>query len=77
MIHRTTNRAISRAVGIALENGYSIAQLARGVPTADPPFPGLRSILTETENRSRLIARTESNEDAKSDLGRLLQRTGL
>ncbi len=25
MIHRTTNRAISRAVGIALENGYSIA----------------------------------------------------
>jgi len=59
MIHRTTNRAISRAVGIALENGYSISQLARGVPTADPPFPGLRSILTETENRSRLIARTE------------------
>ena len=59
IIHSTTNRAISRAVGIALENGYSISQLARGVPTADPPFPGLRSILTETENRSRLIARTE------------------
>jgi len=59
MIHRTTNRAIQRGVTIALENGYSIAQLARGVPTADPPFPGLRSILTETEARSRLIARTE------------------
>ena len=59
IIHRTTNRAIQRGVTIALENGYSIAQLARGVPTADPPFPGLRSILTETENRSRTIARTE------------------
>jgi len=59
LIHRTTNRAIQRGVTIALENGYSIAQLARGVPTADPPFPGLRSILTETENRARLIARTE------------------
>jgi hypothetical protein len=57
MIHSTTNRAISRAVGIALENGYSISQLARGVP-ADK-FPGLRSILTETEARSRTIARTE------------------
>jgi len=59
IIHRTTNRAIQRGVTIALENGYSISQLARGVPTADPPFPGLRSILTETESRSRLIARTE------------------
>ena len=59
LIHRTTNRAIQRGITIALENGYSIAQLARGVPTADPPFPGLRSILTETENRARLIARTE------------------
>jgi hypothetical protein len=57
MIHSTTNRAISRAVGIALDNGYSISQLARGVP-ADK-FPGLRSILTETESRSRTIARTE------------------
>jgi len=57
MIHRTTNRTISRAVAVALEEGYSIEQLARGVP-ADK-FPGLRSILTETENRSRLIARTE------------------
>ena len=57
MIHSTTNRAISRAVGIALDSGYSISQLARGVP-ADK-FPGLRSILTETESRSRTIARTE------------------
>jgi hypothetical protein len=57
MIHRTTNEAIRRAVSMALERGYSIEQLSRGVP--DDQFPGLRSILTETENRSRLIARTE------------------
>ena len=57
MIHGTTNRAISRAVATALEQGYSVGQLARGVP-ADK-FPGLRSILTETENRARMIARTE------------------
>ena len=57
MIHRTTNGAIRRAVSMALERGYSIEQLSRGVP-ADK-FPGLRSILTETENRARMIARTE------------------
>jgi hypothetical protein len=57
MIHRTTNEAIRRGVATALERGYSIEQLARGVP--NDKFPGLRSILTETENRSRLIARTE------------------
>jgi len=57
MIHRTTSKAIARAVGIGLERGYSVEQLARGVP--DDKFPGIRSILGETENRSRLIARTE------------------
>ena len=57
MIHRTTNEAIRRGVALALGRGYSIEQLARGVP--DDKFPGLRSILTETESRSRLIARTE------------------
>ena len=57
MIHRTTNEAIRRGVALALRRGYSIEQLARGVP--DDKFPGLRSILTETESRSRLIARTE------------------
>ena len=57
MIHRTTSKAISKAVEMGLERGYSIEQLARGVP--DDRFPGIRSILGETENRSRLIARTE------------------
>ena len=57
MIHRTTFKNVSRAVEIALERGYTIEGLARGVPNDN--FPGLRSLLTETENRSRLIARTE------------------
>ena len=57
MIHRTTGKAIARSIGIGLERGYSIEQLARGVP--DDKFPGLRSVLGETENRARLIARTE------------------
>ena len=57
MIHRTTSKAIGRGVKVALERGYSIEQLARGVPNDN--FPGLRSILTETDNRARLIARTE------------------
>jgi HK97 family phage portal protein len=57
IIHATTNKAISRSVAIGLERGYSIEQLARGVPNDN--FPGLRSILTETDNRARMIARTE------------------
>jgi len=57
MIHRTTSKAIGRGVTVALERGYSVGQLARGVP--DDNFPGLRSILTETDVRARLIARTE------------------
>ena len=57
LIHSTTSTAIKRAVTIALRGGYSVEQLAKGVP-ADG-FPGLRSIMAETEKRARLIARTE------------------
>ena len=57
MIHRTTDKAIGKLIQVGLERGYSVEQLARGVP--DDKFPGIRSALTETENRSRLIARTE------------------
>ena len=57
MIHKTTNKAVQRAVQMGLERGYSIQQLAKGVP--DDKFPGIRSVLGETENRSKLIARTE------------------
>ena len=57
MIHRTTSKAIKQAVGIALERGYTIEGLSRGVPKDG--FPGLRSVLGETQNRARMIARTE------------------
>ena len=57
MIHKTTSKAIARAITMGLERGYTIQQLARGVP--DDRFPGIRSVLGETENRAKLIARTE------------------
>ena len=57
IIHNTTKKAFQRVVATALERGYSIEQLARGVP-ADK-FPGIRSGAGETINRARLIARTE------------------
>ena len=57
IIHNTTKKAFQRVVATALERGYSIEQLARGVP-ADK-FPGIRSVAGETISRARLIARTE------------------
>ena len=58
MIHHTTSKAIAKAVEIALERGYTIEQLARGVPT--DKFPGVQSVFNEASNvRARLIARTE------------------
>ena len=57
MIHSTTSKAIGRTIEVGLERGYTIQQLARGVP--DDRFPGIRSVLGETENRAKLIARTE------------------
>ena len=41
----------------ALERGYSVEQLARGVPT--DKFKGISAELGETKIRARLIARTE------------------
>ena len=57
MIHKTSSKAVQRAVQMGLERGYSIQQLAKGVP--DDKFPGIRAVLGETENRAKLIARTE------------------
>ena len=57
LIHSTTKKAFQKSIAVALERGYSIEQLARGVP-ADK-FPGVRSVANETINRARLIARTE------------------
>lgn len=57
IIHRTTKKNVQKVLTQALERGYSIDQLARGVPNDD--FVGIRSLLNETANRSKLIARTE------------------
>ena len=57
LIHGTTKKIVQRSVSSALERGYSIEQLARGVPADN--FPGIRSTLGETQIRARLIARTE------------------
>ncbi|MDA1095344.1 MAG: phage portal protein [Acidobacteria bacterium] len=57
-IDGVTRTGVSRTIEIGIERGYSIQQVARGVP-ADG-FPGIRSIVEETyQNRSRTIARTE------------------
>jgi len=57
IIHRTTKKIVRQAVSTALERGYSVEMLARGVP--NDKFPGLKSVLNETKVRAKLIARTE------------------
>ena len=57
MIHSTTHKHVQRAINTAFERGYSIEQLARGVP--DEGFKGIKTVMQETEKRAVLIARTE------------------
>lgn len=57
-IDQVSRTAVSRAIEMGIERGYSIQQVARGVP-ADG-FPGINSLVEETyQNRARTIARTE------------------
>ena len=57
-IDQVSRTAVSRAIELGIERGYSIQQVARGVP-ADG-FPGINSLVEETyQNRARTIARTE------------------
>ena len=57
-IDNVTRSAVSRAIEIGIERGYSVQQVARGVPSEG--FPGIRSLVEETyHNRARTIARTE------------------
>ena len=57
LIHSTTQKRVQEGIKVAFERGYSIQQLARGVP--DEGFKGLQATLGETEVRGKLIARTE------------------
>jgi len=53
-----TRNAVSKAIEIGIERGYTIEEVARGVP-ADA-YPGVNSLVEETyRNRARTIARTE------------------
>lgn len=54
-----TRNALRLALQQGLERGYSIQQIANGVP--GDGFPGLKSLVTELyKNRARTIARTET-----------------
>ena len=57
LIHGTTKKGIQKIIERGLENGYSIEQLARGVP--NDGFPGMKSLMNENLNRAKLVARTE------------------
>ena len=57
-IDSVTRSAVSRAIEVGIERGYSIERVARGVP--EDGFPGVNSLVEETyRNRARTIARTE------------------
>ena len=57
LIHSTTKKNVQKLLQMAFERGYSIDQLARGVPADN--FVGIRSLMNESKKRAKLIARTE------------------
>ena len=57
MIHSTTRKVVQKVLSKALERGYSIEQVVRGVPKDN--FAGMSATLGNTEQRARLTARTE------------------
>ena len=57
LIHSTTSKRVAEMIEVAVKRGFSIEQLARGVP--DEGFGGVRSLINEGMKRARLIARTE------------------
>mgnify|MGYP003147130296 CR=1 FL=1 len=58
LIHGTTQRAIKKTIEEGLANGYSVAEVANGVPGSN--FRGIKSVVGEDyKNRPRAIARTE------------------
>ena len=59
LIHGTTQRAIKKTIEEGLANGYSVAEVANGVPGTD--FRGIKAVVGEDyRNRPRTIARTET-----------------
>jgi HK97 family phage portal protein len=59
MIHHTPNKHIKKSVDEAISRGYSIEQLARGVPADN--FPGIRSVMADgIDWKAKRVARTET-----------------
>ena len=58
MIHETLRKQVEKMLKVSFERGYTIEQVARGVPKEK--FPGIKSLVTEGITRARLIARTET-----------------
>ena len=74
MIHSTTKKHLQKAIETAMTRGYSVEQLARGVPKEN--FPGVQSLMSETKVRSRLIARTEVMRSQNMTTTRLFSAQG-
>ena len=57
-INEATRKALQKLIAAGMEQGYSLAQLANGVP--EEGFAGVRAFVAETyRNRGAAIARTE------------------
>lgn len=75
IIHSTTKRHLQKSIEVALTRGYTVEQLARGVPKEG--FPGVQSLMNETKVRSQLIARTEVMRTQNMTTTRLYRRQGF
>ena len=70
-IDGVTRSAVSKAIEMGIERGYTIEEVARGVPAEG--YPGVNSLVEETyRNRARTIARTEvmRAQNATAKIGR-------
>ena len=75
MIHSTTKKHLQKAIEVAMTRGYSVEQLARGVPKEN--FPGVRALMSETNIRAKLIARTEVMRSQNMTTTRLYRQQGF
>ena len=57
-INGTTRNALGEVLTVAAERGYSVRQIAQGVPKEN--FPGVQGVFAADDARAETIARTES-----------------
>jgi HK97 family phage portal protein len=57
-INDTTRSALGEILSVAAERGYSVRQIAQGVPKEN--FPGVQGVFGASDARAETIARTES-----------------